>query len=75
MRDLDRSSAVAAASSSPSPAPSSLPRLVAVEAEGRVVLRVALFAVVPAQFGAAVLIESEIKLHADCRLTQYTDSR
>ena len=74
MRDSDRDSAVVAASSSSSSSAPSLPRLVAVEAEGRVVLWVALFAVVPAQFGSAVLIGSEIKLHADCRLTQYTDS-
>ena len=38
------------------PSSSSLPRLVAIEAEGCVVLRVALFAAVPAQHAAAILI-------------------
>ena len=38
------------------PSSSSLPRLVAIEAEGCVVLWVALFAAVPAQHAAAVLI-------------------
>ena len=52
MCDLDRSSATVA---------SSLPRLVAIEAEGCVVLRVALFAIVTAQSGAAILIGREIK--------------